>query len=56
MSGCVTVIGRPCAACCSNAFSTEPFEPSTLPKRTDTHSVGPCCDASAVRRSVMRLV
>ena len=56
MSGCVTVIGRPCAACCSNAFNTDPFDPNTLPKRTDTHSVGPSAAKWAVSRSVIRFV
>ena len=39
MSGCVTVTGPPSAICFLKSGITEPFEPSTLPKRTATNSV-----------------
>ena len=39
MSLCVTVTGPPSAICFSNKGITEPFEPSTLPKRTATNFV-----------------
>ena len=35
-SGSVTVIGPPSRTCRSNTPSTDPFEPSTLPNRTET--------------------
>ena len=34
MSGCVTVTGPPASICCLNFGTTEPFDASTLPKRT----------------------
>src|SRR5205085_7410336 len=34
MSGCVTVTGPPASICALNFGTTEPFEASTLPKRT----------------------
>ena len=39
MSGWVTVTGPPRAICSLNRGTTEPLEPSTLPKRTATNSV-----------------
>ena len=56
MSGWVTVIGPPLADCASNALSTDPFEPSTLPNRTDTQSMPVLRAVSAVSRSVIRFV
>ena len=41
MSGCVTVIGPPCAICARNFGITLPVLPSTLPKRTITKRVAP---------------
>ena len=40
MSGCVTVTGPPRAICALNFGTTEPTEPSTLPKRTAMSRVG----------------
>src|SRR5437773_2556431 len=37
MSRWVTVSGPPAASCCWNSGTTEPVEPSTLPKRTATN-------------------
>ena len=39
MSGWVTVSGPPGLSCRSNSGTTEPVEPSTLPKRTATKRV-----------------
>ena len=41
MSGCVTVTGPPLAICSRKRGITEPFEPSTLPKRVVTNFVLP---------------
>ncbi len=35
-SGSVTVIGPPFSTWCWNVPSTDPFDPRTLPKRTET--------------------
>jgi hypothetical protein len=35
-SGSVTVSGPPAASCRANSGTTDPVEPSTLPKRTVT--------------------
>ncbi|GJE57965.1 hypothetical protein MPOCJGCO_0041 [Methylobacterium trifolii] len=40
MSGWVTVTGPPRAICALNTGTTEPTEPSTLPKRTAMSRVG----------------
>ncbi|KZC02102.1 hypothetical protein AU375_01653 [Methylobacterium radiotolerans] len=40
MSGWVTVTGPPRAICALNTGTTEPTEPSTLPKRTAISRVG----------------
>ena len=40
MSGCVTVTGRWFAICSRKSGTTEPDEPSTLPKRTAQNEVG----------------
>ena len=41
MSGCVTVTGPPRAICALNFGTTEPTDPSTLPKRTAISRVEP---------------
>ncbi len=40
MSGCVTVTGPPASICALNFGTTEPFEASTLPKRTAISRIG----------------
>src|SRR3954462_4157732 len=40
MSGCVTVTGPPASICALNFGTTEPFEASTLPKRTAIRRIG----------------
>ena len=39
ISGCVTVTGPPSAICFLKMGMTDPFEPSTLPKRTAANTV-----------------
>ena len=41
ISGSVTVTGPPAAICSRKRGSTEPREPSTLPKRTELNRVRP---------------
>ena len=55
-SGWVTVIGPPLCICAANACTTEPREPSTLPKRTETYRPGWVRAKSAVSRSATRLL
>ena len=45
MSGCVTVTGPPASICALNFGTTEPFEASTLPKRTAISRIGACLPA-----------
>ena len=40
--GSVTVTGPPSRICCLKRGITEPFEPSTFPKRVVTNCVTPC--------------
>ena len=40
MSGCVTVTGPPASICALNFGTTEPFDASTLPKRTEISRIG----------------
>jgi hypothetical protein len=42
----VTESGAPSSSCAVQMGSTEPAEPSTLPKRTMEKRVGPCGAAS----------
>ena len=48
ISGCVTVTGPPTSICALNFGTTEPFDASTLPKRTEIRRIGdlpPSCVA-----------
>ncbi|MCY1249475.1 hypothetical protein D9M72_630160 [compost metagenome] len=45
MSACVSVIGPPASICLRNNGTTEPLEPSTLPKRTIEKQVSELCCA-----------
>src|SRR5258708_11762807 len=40
MSGCVTVTGPPASICALNFGTTDPFEASTLPNRTEISRIG----------------
>ena len=48
MSGCVTVTGPPASICALNLGTTEPFEASTFPNRTEISRIG-CWPATARR-------
>ena len=51
MSGCVTVTGPPASICALNFGTTDPFEASTLPNRTEISRIGGLragCDAEIV--------
>ena len=45
ISGCVTVSGPPASICALNFGTTDPFEASTLPKRTAIRRMGRSCPA-----------
>ena len=58
MSGCVSVTGQPFAICFRKIGITEPFDPSTLPKRVDAKTVPPPLEllfAAVIKRSPMSL-
>ena len=48
ISGCVTVTGPPASICALNFGTTDPFDASTLPNRTEISRIRglpPDCDA-----------
>src|ERR1700761_1010590 len=49
MSGCVTVTGPPASICDLNFGTTEPFDASTLPKRTAIMRIGGLAPVGATR-------
>lgn len=50
ISGSVTVTGSPFAICSRKRSITEPFEPSTFPKRVVTNFVRPLCLPCSIAR------